>query len=436
MSKRVQSHPATAKGSMFHQVLIKTLVVSSLSEVQRPWDWLIQSLNNDPQPRKPKKAKGKKVATQKQSITVDEFPVKEEISATRVTRTSKRKKQTQQIPVDTPVDENQEKSTTNRGKRSKLDAEIEMFPDAEIEVFSDTDIKMEEDTDEDYNVGSIKPTVKHKQKSTSKKGATGKKQGKKSAPVSKYPRRNSTRVVNKYRLKSKAMFDPSIKKENFIVIEDNSEDSKAGVKEQAERLPLHRKAKENKNLGKTTEKGKQVAQHSTGPITRATTRLSRVEALFKGTGRIYENKDYHPVDSDQIPDIPEAMDSDSSDDDHSSGLASRYQIKLREPKVAIDLNKPAPAEEFPEFKVKVRSDKEKIKELQRMVKQLKKEKAQVEQWSAKQQEKIQGFKKKRKEKKALLKELRESNFKLYWHNIVLTTKLKQRTTKASAIIIS
>jgi Golgi nucleoside diphosphatase len=71
-----------------------------------------------------------------------------------------------------------------------------------------------------------------------------------------------------------------------------------------------------------------------------------------------------------------------------------------------------------------------------MVKQLKKEKAQVEQWSAKQQEKIQGFKKKRKEKKTFLKELRESNFKLYWHNIVLTTKMKQRTTKSSAIIIS
>jgi hypothetical protein len=53
----------------------------------------------------------------------------------------------------------------------------------------------------------------------------------------------------------------------------------------------------------------------------------------------------------------------SSDDDHSSGLASRYQIKLREPKASIDLNKPAPAEEFPEFKAKVISDKEKIREL-------------------------------------------------------------------------
>jgi hypothetical protein len=45
----------------------------------------------------------------------------------------------------------------------------------------------------------------------------------------KYPRRNSTRAVNKFRLNSKAMFDPSIKKENLIIIEDNSEDSKTGI---------------------------------------------------------------------------------------------------------------------------------------------------------------------------------------------------------------
>jgi hypothetical protein len=56
---------------------------------------------------------------------------------TRVTRTSKIKKQTQHIPIDTPVDDIQEEAMTNRGKISKLDAEIEMF--------SDADIKMEED---------------------------------------------------------------------------------------------------------------------------------------------------------------------------------------------------------------------------------------------------------------------------------------------------
>jgi hypothetical protein len=59
-----------------------------------------------------------------------------------------------------------------------------------------------------------------------------------------------------------------------------------------------------------------------------------------------------------------------------------------------------------------------------MVKQLKKEKAQVDQQSARQQENIHGFKKKKREQRALLKELRESNFKLYWNNIVLTTTLK------------
>jgi hypothetical protein len=70
------------------------------------------------------------------------------------------------------------------------------------------------------------------------------------------------------------------------------------------------------------------------------------------------------------------------------------------------------------------------------VRQLKKEKAQIEQWNARQQERIQGLKKKKKEQRALLKELREINFKLYWHNVMLTTKLKQKNAKATAMIIS
>jgi hypothetical protein len=110
-------------------------------------------------------------------------------------------------------------------------------------------------------------------------------------------------------------------------------------------------------------------------------------------------------------------------------------IKLRKPQAAIDLNLPAPVEEYPEFKVKARKEKDRVKELQSMIKQLKKEKDFVEQWNAKQQEKIQDFKRKRKEQKALLKEVRESNIRLYWHNVVLTTKLKQRDTRASAVII-
>jgi hypothetical protein len=65
MSKRVQSHPTTAKGSLFHQGLIKTLIISSLNEVQRPWDWLIQSLRNDLQSTKSKNSKRNKSAQHK-----------------------------------------------------------------------------------------------------------------------------------------------------------------------------------------------------------------------------------------------------------------------------------------------------------------------------------------------------------------------------------
>jgi hypothetical protein len=51
--------------------------------------------------------------------------------------------------------------------------------------------------------------------------------------VLKCPRRNSTKVANKFRLNSKAMFHPFLKKENLIIIEDNSKVSKTSIKKQA-----------------------------------------------------------------------------------------------------------------------------------------------------------------------------------------------------------
>jgi hypothetical protein len=60
-------------------------------------------------------------------------------------------------------------------------------------------------------------------------------------------------------------------------------------------------------LGKTQGKGKKVAQYSTRPITRETTRSSKLEAMFKGRDDISDDKDYHFVDPDQLPDLQEAM---------------------------------------------------------------------------------------------------------------------------------
>jgi hypothetical protein len=86
---------------------------------------------------------------------------------------------------------------------------------------------------------------------------------------------------------------------------------------------------------------------------------------------------------------------------------------LREPKVFINLNEPTRFEEFPEFKVKVRTHRERMKELQKTVRQLKREKTHIEQWTTHQQEIIQGFKKKKQEQRAFLKEIKEINFRLY-----------------------
>ena len=150
------------------------------------------------------------------------------------------------------------------------------------------------------------------------------------------------------------MFNPSIKKADVIVIEDHSEDAKTKVKQRVNKPPLHKK---------TTNKGKQTTPLSTGPITRATTRLSQAKTFVEGISKVLESTEGHLVDLDHISDISEAMDLSSSDEEHNSRLVFRYQIKLREPKADINLHEPAPTDEFLEFKVKVRIDKENIKEL-------------------------------------------------------------------------
>jgi hypothetical protein len=69
-----------------------------------------------------------------------------------------------------------------------------------------------------------------------------------------------------------------------------------------------------------------------------------------------------------------------------------------------------------------------------MIMKLKQEKWMIEQWNAKQQEKLQKLKK-NKDQQTLLKEVRETKTKLYWRNVVLKTKLNQRKTKGSTSII-
>jgi hypothetical protein len=114
-------------------------------------------------------------------------------------------------------------------------------------------------------------------------------------------------------------------------------------------------------LKKKQEKGKKIAQYSRRPMTRASTKSTSVsESVFNGTNAVYDDKD--DLEPNQMQYLLETRDYDSTEDaDLSSILSSKYMIKLRKPQVAIDLNLPAPVEEYPKFKVKARKEKTRVK---------------------------------------------------------------------------
>jgi hypothetical protein len=119
------------------------------------------------------------------------------------------------------------------------------------------------------------------------------------------------------------MFNPSIKEEKFIIIEDDFENVEASTKKREKRNSLPKKS---------VSKGKRIISPPTGPVTRASTRLEEAKEMAKGISETPEYKQDYFEDSDRIPDVPEA-------------IVSKYQVKSKEPRVALNLNEPAPCEE-------------------------------------------------------------------------------------------
>jgi hypothetical protein len=240
----------------------------------------------------------------------------------------------------------------------------------EIETFSEEDVKGENDLDNDLDTQT---TAKLKTPSTGKRGTATKGKRVKGVSVSQKPRINSTRVTNKYRLKSKAMFILSINEENFIIIEDDYENVEASTRKSEKRTPLPKKS---------VRKGKRIISPPIGPVMRVSTKFAKSKEMAKGISETPQDKHDYLEDSDRIPDVPEAIDSTSFEEEHSLEVVSKYQVKAKEPRVSLNLNEPTPFEECSGFRVKIRTDKEKIKEFQKTIRKLKNEKAQIEQWNA------------------------------------------------------
>jgi hypothetical protein len=119
MSKRIQTHPTTASKSPFHQRLIKTLVMYALGEVQRSWDWLIESLKLEEQGSKHKTTlehKSKKVKRVPKTLVVT---MKESSLVARITRSNKRKLQSQQETKDLHKDFHVAKMTRTQKEEVK-----------------------------------------------------------------------------------------------------------------------------------------------------------------------------------------------------------------------------------------------------------------------------------------------------------------------------
>ena len=109
-------------------------------------------------------------------------------------------------------------------------------------------------------------------------------------------------------MNSKEMFNPAIKEENTIIIEDDSEDVETSTRKREKKSPFPKKS---------VSKGKGKLTPPTGPVTRASTRLEKAKDMAKGISQFHEETQDYMEDSDYLPDVPRAMDSSSSEEEHS-----------------------------------------------------------------------------------------------------------------------
>jgi hypothetical protein len=252
MSKKVQSISTNAKASLFHQVLIKTLVMFSLNELKNTWNWLMESLKPITQSNKLKKGRGRKIVKQSRDIA-DENLVKDESSDIKVTK-------------------------KRRSKRPRWELEYEVLPEE--------DVKEETELDNDL---IAQTAIKSEMPSTNKKNIVVKGKRKKGVCVSQKPRRNSTKDTNKYRLNSKEMFNPAIKEENTIIIDDDSEEVETSTRKTTKTTPFPKKS---------ISKGKGKLTPPTGPVTRASTRLAKAKEMAKDISEFPEETHDYMEDSD------------------------------------------------------------------------------------------------------------------------------------------
>jgi hypothetical protein len=89
---------------------------------------------------------------------------------------------------------------------------------------------------------------------------------------------------------------------------------------------------------------------------------------------IKQEFDYIP-ETEELQDVQEMKISKSVEAEEivggSSSKGHKYEFRVKNPKFSIDLNRPAPDEDYTEFRIEKRDEKDRVKELQTMIMKLK-----------------------------------------------------------------
>jgi hypothetical protein len=215
-----------------------------------------------------------------------------------------------------------------------------------------------------------------------------------------FPYIPKTRPTNKIRLKSKALFKPSLKEDNLIILEDDSPEQ-------------------------NPEKGKMVCKYVRKKSTRASKRGKKLQPMFKiESSQSDEGLEHDPNYCSNMQELSNSyMEKEYSPRkyvkeeiiEETSSKEKKHYRKGKKPKISIGLNIYASVEENQSVNretMQIEPIKHGIEEYHMTIKELKQENKALEVWNGKLHERIQRLKEKHKSQCELLNKVRKTNIKL------------------------
>jgi hypothetical protein len=205
MEKKVQANPKIVDKILFHQGLIKILVMYALSELQVTWKQLLFSLGFEEQVLKtPEITPNNKTKVSKEVGITSRSATKEQEEAFPVARKIRSSKRKLVLQQEKEIKQEPESSVSKQGFKS-----CDRFYTRRMTRQRTQELQKEkyEPGTEAYDI-SVEELPMERQK-----------KGKQPAS---FPYRPKTRPTNKLILKSKDLFKPSLKEDNLIILEDDS----------------------------------------------------------------------------------------------------------------------------------------------------------------------------------------------------------------------